>query len=926
MCPKHYLRIVLLLIPGLLASTVVAQPRFTDVTQEVIPLPVFGAIGMSFSDYNNDGWPDLFLAEGNSRIDDGGDRVALLHNDGRGRLNHRPGALPTDLLPFNPRFINGQTLGPGAFGDYDKDGDLDLYLPLGAYWLHRRNQNILLRNDGGVFTDVSREAGLAEELSSATALWLDYDRDGYLDLYVTDDAGVRVDILLGRGEHRGPPTPNRLYRNNQDGTFTDITVTAGLGLIEEPGAIDVAAPDLDDDGWPDLYVGISDSPNRLFLNDAQGGFQDATPGDLADPGEANGIAIGDIDNDGRLDLFQTSASGVVPNTPFRSLMLLNLGDGQFLDVTEGVGLGALTNISVRNVGLADLDNDGDLDIVTGQPAFLFLNDGSLFFTDATAGANLPPDFTNNGLLIGDYDRDGCLDLVYGSQSIAGNDFGGVYRNSCNDHHYLRIELIGRASNRHGIGARIRARSGDLQQTRQLLGGTGSYQTEAVAHFGLGDRTRVDTLEVRWPSGQIDVHTDLPADRQLRLFEGATSYHTVEPTRWTHALPDSIKIGATLDWDIRVEPALFAPDGRIERVTADLSAWGGDKAEPLVPEDEGIYRLNPGSRLVEGLAGVREITVRIEQMSTAGPTWTLLAHPVYVIPRDLPIAPLSVYGDELAPDWQLEAHIEHWDETRPEIEVLHNDQVSLGLRSETPVFGGQSALAVQVESLVPLTRSQVEFWRLSWRPPEPVAHYRTLRFAFHPGTSQPVVFPVLYIFVNGRHLTTVVLSPHPSVALFSRTVLDMSVQAWHVVELPLDYPGLEAPIESISITGLLEGTFYLDDIQLLPGVRPPSTTAVQETRDSPVPEQFELTQNYPNPFNAGTVIHFSLPVAGPVELTLFNLAGQQVTTLVQGPRPAGTYMVRWDGKDAYGRELASGLYLYRLRAGQQLETRKLLLLH
>jgi len=924
---QHCLKRATLLCVGLLlAPAISAQPRFTDVTEEVIPFHLFEVEGIAFGDYNNDGWTDLFVAEAANIFTGGGDRMALLHNGGQGHFVHRLGALPTDLLPFKPRSAHGQTSGAAVFGDYDRDGDVDLYLPLGAGWLDRRASNVLLRNERGVFTDVTQEAGLTQALASTAALWLDYDRDGYLDLYVTDRASVQVAILFGR-EEGDPSAHNRLYRNNQDGTFTDVSAAAGLGLAEGLKGWSIAAPDLNNDGWPDLYVGSGVEPNRLFINDTQGGFQDATHGEIADPGVASGVAVGDINNDGQLDLFQPTSGpvGGLPDLPFRSLLLLNRGAGQFLDITESAGLGVLAETAVQRALLADLDNDGDLDLVTGRPTFLFLNNGEGLFTEATAGAGLPA--AGGGPFVVDYDQDGCLDLVYGTRStFLDNQFGGVYRNTCNDHHYLRVELVGRASNRNGLGARLNARAGALRQSREVLGGLAGWQPEPVAHFGLGPHTRVDTLEVRWPSGQIDVHTDLPVDQQIRLFEGETGYHGVGPTRWEHTLPDTIALGVTLEGVLQVRPALLAPDARLEQVTADLSAWGGERAVPLALEEDGTYRLVLAGRVVEGLPGQREVTVLIEQNSSAGPTWTQLVHPIQVGPRDPPDGPLPIYVDDLASGWRIEPSINFWDVQKAvALEVIQDGRVALEPRSERPVFRGQAALAVQVDSLLPVAGSQLEVWQLTFRAPEPVAHYRTLRFAFHPGTAQPVFLPQMAVWVNGRHLSHLVLSPEPFWAYVSRTVLDINDQAWHVVELPLDVPGFEAPIESISLTGFLAGTFYLDEIQLLPEARSASATAIVETHDRTVPEGFALAQNYPNPFNPETVIRFALPASEEVELAVYNVAGQKVATLVQGTRQAGSYTVRWDGRDDQERELASGLYLYRIKAGARVETRKLMLL-
>lgn len=194
-------------------------------------------------------------------------------------------------------------------------------------------EDLLLRNDRGIFTDVALEAGLTEVLPSYDATWLDYDRDGHLDLYVAHGVGFPSD----------PTARDRLYHNRGDGTFEDLTQQAGLDLqfSADGGSFGgIATNDFDNDGWPDLYLGVYRFPNRLFLNDAQGHFRDATTPEIADPGEAGGVAVGDIDHDGDLEIFQAGGSAPQFGQVYRSLLLLNLGGAQFLDVTEGVGLTA----------------------------------------------------------------------------------------------------------------------------------------------------------------------------------------------------------------------------------------------------------------------------------------------------------------------------------------------------------------------------------------------------------------------------------------------------------------------------------------------------------------------------------------------------------------------------------------------------------
>ncbi|MEW6755763.1 MAG: VCBS repeat-containing protein [Candidatus Latescibacterota bacterium] len=221
------------------------------------------------------------------------------------------------------------------YGDYDNDGDLDLFVAVGSPFAV--GKSILLRNDRGTFRDVALEAGLTGSLGTDNAVWLDYDRDGYLDLYIGNPGCGTLE----------QPVYNLLYRNRGDGTFEDVTERAGLML--QLGSTDaggcgggsnggMAAGDFNDDGWPDLYVAVFSAPNRLFLNDGQGRFRDATTAEIADPGEAFGVAVGDTDNDGDLDIFQASGGNDDLNLPYRSPLLLNLGQGQFVDFTEGGAL------------------------------------------------------------------------------------------------------------------------------------------------------------------------------------------------------------------------------------------------------------------------------------------------------------------------------------------------------------------------------------------------------------------------------------------------------------------------------------------------------------------------------------------------------------------------------------------------------------
>ncbi len=583
-----------------------AETFFTDVTAE-LGVPLFDSRSLAIGDFDNDGWPDLFAAE--NRIIG---RVSLLRNEGDGSFSSHNARIRTHI----PDSHKG---GGSIFGDIDNDGDQDLFMAIGSDDKDEGDRNLLLRNDRGVF--VAAQAGLLDSLSTDSAIWMDYDRDGFIDLYTAN-----------------PLERNILYRNNGDGSFTDQTAAAGLDLRFHPengGSTDgLVAADFDNDGWSDLYIGNFLAPNRLFLNNRQGGFRDATTDEIGDEGEAFGVAVGDIDNDGDLDIFQASGGGSV-EVPFRSIMLLNLGAGEFLDVTENLGLGVLREINAANPGLADIDNDGDLDLVIAHSERrLFLNDGSGRFEEATEVSGIVPKRRRAGYLsFGDYNLDGFVDIWTEN---------GLSRNNGNSNHFLRVELVGVESNRNAIGARVWATSGDLAQMREILGGVGRQQDEKVAHFGLAQHTRVDRLEIRWPSGQVDVLENIPADQKIRVFEGREGYHVARAAAWESAPPAVVVEDATASFEIRVRPSLFEPDAEITRVSAELIAFGGEDLS-LEAFRDGTYGLNATLR-VNSPRGPRNVSIAIEQSTSLGPRWTRLARPVTVAPAiDLPI--FAGLGDE-----------------------------------------------------------------------------------------------------------------------------------------------------------------------------------------------------------------------------------------------------------------------------------------
>ncbi|MEW6749771.1 MAG: FG-GAP-like repeat-containing protein [Candidatus Latescibacterota bacterium] len=870
---RHGLSVALAIASGaLLGGPGGAQTVFSNVVGEG-GCQSWGAEGMAVGDFNNDGWPDLAIAQGTA----GGGRLVLLENLGQSRFADRTSAI-RGPLSAEPKS------GGLCFADYDNDGDLDLFVPVGR--LAAGGSDMLLRNDRGVFVDVAPQAGVGTALPSYGATWLDHDRDGHLDLYVGHWAGSPSD----------PAARNQLYHSRGDGTFKDFTQNTGLGwpLAAAGGSMGaLAAGDFDDDGWPDLYIAGFGGPGHLLLN-GDGRFHDATGGDMAHPSGAAGAAVGDIDNNGSLDLFQAGGAAPQVGETLRSPLFVNLGGADFVEIAEGYGLTAYSGTPAAGAALADFDNDGDLDLVTATPALLHLNQGDGIFAASTTASGIA-EAGGRTLTVGDWDLDGSLDVALGGDPMlaAGDAAGGLYLNTGSPHHYLQVEVAGVRSNRTGIGARVIATAGGLQQWREITSSTGPHQHEMVAHLGLGEHTRVERLEVRWPSGGTDVLEDVPADQRLRVLEGQQGYQRVEPAVWTIPPPDSLVAGTLFRGTVAVRPALFEAGARIERVVAEMGAAGGPEGVALDDAGDGTWRLEAALRAPAD-PGYRTVAVTIDQSTALGPRWTRLSREVLV----LPAADLVVFGDALAPGWRAQAG---------------GSLAGLDVAAGDAAYDGQKGISWRA----PAGAGE---WEALFEAPTgvPSVGYRVLRFACR---REEGAGPA----PGGR--LSVELSPGRAVDLVKDGHVDLGQAAWQVVEVPLALFELGgAPIAAIRLAGDLGGAIYLDEVRLV-AARPSwlPSTAVAETRGPAVPRGFALLPNYPNPFNAETVIPFTLPRAGVVELAVYDLAGQPVARLVDGLLPAGRHTARWDGRDGGGRRVASAVYLCQLRAGANRETRKLLLL-
>ncbi|HZM97133.1 MAG TPA: CRTAC1 family protein [Vicinamibacterales bacterium] len=496
--------------------------------------------GAAFFDYDNDDDLDVLIVNGSTRerVAQGGDpMVALYQNDGRGHFRD-----VTSASGFTRR-----GWGSGVcVGDYDNDGARDVYIT--AF-----GPDALWRNTGrGTFVDVTRSAGFDESRWGTGCSFADYDHDGYLDLYVANYVTFDERTIPARGTTancRFMATdvfcgPKRLtgdldvlYHNNGDGTFSDATARTG---VKDPGyyGFGVVFTDLTDDGWPDIYVANDSVPNLLYRNRGNGTFVEEgviSGAALSSDGRSQagmGVDAADYNGDGLPDLIVTNFSHDY-NTLYE-----NGPAGVFTDRSYATGVASTAGPYLGwGVKFVDIDNDGRLDIFVAnghvypevdkhglgtrylQRKQLFVNEGTRFrHASGEIGGGLAVEKSSRGAAFGDYDNDGDIDALV----INMNDRPTLLRNdTAPGNHWITVRLVGTKSNRDGIGAKISVEAGARKQTA-FVRGDGSYlsHSDTRAHFGLADATRVNRIEIRWPSGVVDTASGLTADRFYVAREGS----------------------------------------------------------------------------------------------------------------------------------------------------------------------------------------------------------------------------------------------------------------------------------------------------------------------------------------------------------------------------------------------------------------------
>jgi len=511
--------------------------------------------GVAIFDYDNDGWPDIFMVNGTTL--DGFPAGKTTAPSNHLYRNNHDGTF-TDVT--TKAGVTATGWGQGVcVGDYDNDGWEDLYV---TYY----GKNRLYHNQNGVFTEVAGQSGVAGtgKAWGTGCAFLDYDRDGLLDLMVANYVDFDVSTAPAPGERascvwkgvpvmcgpRGlPAAKNILYRNLGNGRFEDVTSKARIDQTSGHYAFSVSTFDFDDDGWPDIYVACDSTASILYHNNRDGTFTDvavvAGAAFNEDGREQAGMGstIADYDGDGRLDIFKTNFSDDT------STLYRNNGNGTFDDVTFAAGLGLYTRYLGWGTMFLDFDNDSwpDLLLVNGhvypevdkqhlgssyeEPRILYHNNGDQTFSDisAQAGPGITAVHAGRGLAVGDLWNDGRISAVISNMNAAPSLLVNQARSP---NHWIGLKTVGTKSNRDGIGARIMLKVGARVLVDEVRSGS-SYDSNSDMriHFGLGAATKIDWIQIRWPSGLTERFENIPVDTIHNMTERSGA--VVKPPANTH---------------------------------------------------------------------------------------------------------------------------------------------------------------------------------------------------------------------------------------------------------------------------------------------------------------------------------------------------------------------------------------------------------
>jgi hypothetical protein len=885
---------------------------FTDVTSEagIIDNPWINSFGITLADYDNDGDLDAYVANGFTSSPEAN---FLYRNNGDGTF--------TDVAE-SAGAADAQGCGlTVSSGDYDNDGNRDIFV--GDNDQNGNSLHTLLHNNGDdTFTDVTSQARLDQRYDGGSVAWVDYDKDGWLDLYCA-------------GRYRNT---RRFYHNNRNGTFTEVTSSIGL----QDGGCTVAFADINNDGYPDFYAGNESNPS-LYLNNRGSNFTDiAVQAGL----RLSGIPVwGDFNNDGYVDLFIASSQSA------SSALYRNNGDGTFTDVTKQAGVSNSLGGWFVSAALGDYNNDGYLDIyVMSNPSnLLYHNNGDGTFVEVASivGVNQGG---GGGAVFGDVDGDGDSDLFLSQR---------LFRNNGNANHWLQLKLVGTASNRSAIGARVKLTAGTLTQYREVSGGNGYSQNVFAVEFGLGPYTQADTIEICWPSGVVQTLRGVAADQVITVVEEAMPRNVAALSLDGNEDYVAVNDAATLDLNNSLTIEAWIKLNATSSFRGVVEKWNDDGSQRSYNFQvyDGILTFHASS-VGDSWDMVTGSTLSVGQWYHVAVTYNGTDMQLYLngVPDGNPAphsggilnstARLTIGSKDNSGDWFDglidEVRIFDYVRTQEEIQSTMNQPLAgseAGLAAyyrfdelENLGVGGDGLTddvrdlsgngnhgdLVGDATLVPATDlplpiglsafsaiSTDDAVTLKWRTE---TETNNLGFNLYRSDTKDGK----YLKINVRLIAGAGTDATPHDYSFTDDTVVFGKTYYYY-------------IENVDFTGKTNKSYI---IEVTVGKK--ATVDKQAKSMLFTPPKFALLQNFPNPFNPETWIPYQLAKTVSVTIRIYDQKGRIIRTLDFGNQQAGSYVTKdkaacWDGKNEHGERVASGIYFYQLKAGNFSAVRKMMIL-
>ena len=895
---------------------------FTKVTEGDIVNDIGGSRACSWGDFNNDGYLDIFVANGNN------ENNFLYQNNGDGTFSRT----------FNSDIVfDGKPAQNGTWGDYDNDGYLDLFIS----YLDPDNQ--LFHNTGdGTFQQIPTGSMIvvSDGGGSRSSAWGDFDNDGFLDLVVANRLGQN----------------NFLYRNNGDGSFTKITT----GPVVSDGGNSFAPSwgDYDNDNYLDLFITNFEEDNFLYHNNGDGTFSKITGDPVVQDGQKSvcGNWV-DFDNDGDLDLYVTNSQNE------NNALYKNNGDGTFLQIFDSVIVQDSSWSHTANWG--DYNNDGYIDVfvseVTGSNNFLFKNNGDGNFTRITDEIVTNEQGSSVGSAWADYDNDGDIDLFV--TNLDNKNF--LYSNDGNDNNWINIKLIGFISNKSAIGAKVRIKAlidgTPIWQMREISGQSGNRgQNSLNAEFGLGNATIIDSLKIEWPSSLIQIFTNIGVNQLLTITE---SMEIPEPIKLqiatVNAIPgDTVEVPVNVQFPFNVKISSF--EMRIKRdnqklqfieILTDSSLIGSANWSIESNENDSLLAIAAaGSNDIQGNGELFRLKLVVSDTASGFLPVTIKS----VIFDTGKAAVEKTSGgikivSELPGDVDLNDIVQAFDASlilKYLVGLVDLDHVQLknaNVSSDTTVSALDATLILQrvvgiVDSLPVDTSSDsllaggtIEMMDQQIQPGDTISiplflqdsknilsFKGTVEFNSDDITFQDLIWPKgldNFSFEQNNTLNEIRFAgagTKPVNAVNKLVILKFVVNG-----------NFEKEETVVSVT-----KFRFNESSKLQGGQTATlfrNALLVEDRRGADPERFELMQNYPNPFNPETMIQYQLAQKGDVEIVIYNLLGEKIISLFHGLQGAGFHQLIWDGKNELGTHVSSGVYIYHIKTEKFVSSKKMLLL-